>query len=154
MWVEVDVFRGRTYVNQQWGSAGVLVGDDGSDAELGEAVLDQLARPEVPVPLHGAPAGWHLFTENVAGVPAEQYRPEKRVRVWTAGGDWRVDAKPRDPDAPVRPVTAAEGPAGLGAAVRRELAAMEPRWPSTGCAVLLTTATGQFAVMPKVHASA
>ncbi|MFD0580633.1 hypothetical protein [Dactylosporangium darangshiense] len=153
MWAEIHVFRGRMYATGQWGfSAGVHVADGASDQVLGATVLEQLQqRSRPPLPIRSKePNPWHAFCERVAGVPVRQYRPEKRVRALRTDEGWQVDRRPGDMDAPVRIVDPADGLAALGAAVRRELASMEPRWPTVRRVMIMTAATGQVVVMPNV----
>lgn len=155
MWAEIHVFEGGLYVTQQWGSTGVRVDDDISDEELGQVVLDRLGSPALLglaalLPYRGR-TPWQIFCEDVAGVPVHRYRPEKRVRAFGSAGAWQVDAKPQGVDSPAREVPAAEGLRGLGAAVRRELALIAPRWPAIRRTVVMTAATRQLVVMPDVE---
>jgi hypothetical protein len=149
MWAEIHVFRGGTYVTQVWGSTGVRVDDHICDARLGEVIVEQLARPTAGA-RPGDRSAWQVFCEDVAGVTQQRFDPEKRVRALRVDGGWQVDAKPRDVQAPARFVDAAEGLSGLGAAVRRELASIEPRWPTVRRIVIMTTATRHLVVMPSV----
>ncbi len=149
VWAEIHVFRGRMYVTQVWGSTGVRVDDHISDARLGEVIVEQLGRPTGRA-RPGERSAWQVFCEDVAGVAQQRFDPEKRVRAFRIDGIWQVDAKPRDMRAPARLVDAAEGLSGLGAAVRRELASLEPRWPTIRRIVIMTTATRHLVVMPSI----
>jgi hypothetical protein len=160
VWAEIHVFQGRMYVTRQWGrSTGVRVDDGISDAGLGEVILAQLDRPDVPAFRFGRlrhwrkRTPWEIFCEDVVGVPDWRFRPEKRVRAFEIDGVWQVDAKPTIMEAPARVVAAGEGVRGLGAAVRRELASLDPRWPTVAQVIIMTTATHQLVVMPNIDSS-
>jgi hypothetical protein len=156
VWAEIHVFQGRMYVTQQWGSTGVRVDDGISDRKLGKVILEQLGRPAVATLRFGVPqrpgerTPWQTFCEDVVGVPVRRFRPEKRVRALKVAGGWQVDAKPHDVDAPAWAVAASEGPRGLGAAVRHELASIDPRWPMVRRVIITTAATHQLVVMPSI----
>ncbi|WP_238011834.1 hypothetical protein KZZ52_13425 [Dactylosporangium sp. AC04546] len=140
MWVEIHLFQGRMYVTGTWAfSGGVRVEDGVTARRLGELVAEQLHRP-------AEDGAWQGFCETVAGVTVRQFRPEKRVRAFTTGGAWQVDAKPQDPEAPAHPVADGD-PAALGSAVLRELAALDPRWPVVRRVLVTTMATGELYVM-------
>ncbi|GAA3208268.1 hypothetical protein [Dactylosporangium siamense] len=150
-WAEIHVFQGRTYVTGTWGSSGVRVADTVGVADLGllirhhEHLRTERRYPWSP-PVERTP--WDVFCEEVAGVATRRYRPEKRVRAYQVDRRWQVDAKPEDRDAPARAVPG--DLAALGAEVRRELALMQPRWPTLRQVVLLTTAARQLVVMPSI----
>ncbi|MET7396561.1 hypothetical protein ABZS66_24075 [Dactylosporangium sp. NPDC005572] len=136
MWVEIHVFQGRIYVTGTWAFSGGVRVEDGVPARrLGQLVAEQLHRP-------AGDGAWREFCETVAGVAVRKFRPEKRVRAYRSGGAWHVDAKPHDADAPTHTVAADE----LGAAVLRELAALDPRWPVVRRVEVTTMATGELYV--------
>src|SRR5438128_10521582 len=89
VWAEIHVFRGRMYVTQVWGSTGVRVDDDISDARLGGVIVEQLARP-IARARPGDRSAWQVFCEDVAGVAQQRFDPEKRVRAFRVDGNWRV----------------------------------------------------------------
>jgi hypothetical protein len=147
VWIEVHVFRGRTFVTRGWASTGVAVEDGISDERLGEVMLDLYERPPAG-PSGRERSPWQVFCEDVAGVTMRRYGPEKRVRAYTSDGMWNVVADSHDPDAEVRRVPAAT----LGATMRAYLDSLAPRWPTIRCVMVFTTATGRVVVMPLIDA--
>ncbi|MEU8664295.1 hypothetical protein [Actinoplanes philippinensis] len=130
-------------------TTGVHVGEELSDAELGEAILEFYGRPGVAEADRGE--AWRTFCADVAGVPVRRYRPEKSARVFREtddSGTWCVVAGYISDGIPVPVEPAVDFPQRLGAVVRRELAALAPHWPRVRSAVIMTTATGRWVVVP------
>jgi hypothetical protein len=153
VWIEVNVFRGRTFVTRGWASTGVAVADGVSDERLGAVMSALHARP--PAGAAGRDRSpWQVFCEDVAGVTMRRYGPEKRVRAYLSGGIWNLVADSHDPDAEVRRVPAADGPAALGATMRDYLESLAPRWPVARRVMIYTMATGRVVVMPNIDAGA
>ena len=155
MWTEIHVFEGRTYVTSTWGmSGGVAVADGISDAELGGIVaahvIYDVGTNEFSEAERRRKDAWCDFCTRVAGVPVARFRPEKRVRAYGTSRGWTVDRKPSDMDAPGTDVPRTAGLAGLGAAVRRELTALDPRWPAVRQVLVATSSVGKVAVFPLV----
>ncbi|HWS33123.1 MAG TPA: hypothetical protein VN408_10315 [Actinoplanes sp.] len=135
----VEVFRGRTMVTYGPDTNGVAVGDDVSDTGLGEVIIAVLRRT----------SGTGASCEEVAGVPPEEYRPEKSAWVEFDDGVWTVSTAPSfeevvlTPDGPVD-----DTPRRLGELVRRELDAARAWWPTVREAAVKTLADGRWLVVP------
>ncbi|WP_143133668.1 hypothetical protein [Actinoplanes philippinensis] len=130
-------------------TTGVHVGEELSDAELGAAILEFYGRPGIAEADRGE--AWRMFCTEVAGAPAGRYWPEKTARVFRETGDsgtWCVVAGHFSDRVPVPAEPAVDFPQRLGAVVRRELAALAPNWPRVRSAVIMTTATGRWVVVP------
>ena len=139
------------YATRGWASTGVAVEDGISGERLGAVMLALHAGPSVDTsPRERSP--WQVFCEDVVGVTMLRYGPEKRVRAYLSDGAWNVVADSHDPDAEVRRVPAADGPAALGAALLGYVESLAPRWPMVRRVMILTTATGRLVVMPNIGA--
>ncbi|GGN07788.1 hypothetical protein GCM10010109_16330 [Actinoplanes campanulatus] len=145
LWGEVEVYQGRMFVTQGRFTTGAHIADGASDEQLGQTILDVYAMPSEPWKNDRGP--WREFCANVVGIPADRYRPEKSARVFQRMEKWTFGTY-FDPDVSI-PGDAT--PAELGAFVRRELAALEPDWPTVRCAAIETSAAGGVVVMPAVR---
>lgn len=147
LWGEIEVFQGRMFVTRGRFTTGAHIADGASDEQLGQTILDVYAMPSEPWKNDRGP--WRDFCTNVVGIPADRYQPEKSARVFHSNGQWTFGTY-SDPDVSI-PGDATPGE--LGAFVRRELAALEPDWPTVRCAAMETSASGGLVVMPAVRSS-
>jgi hypothetical protein len=151
--VEFHEFRGLWFLTDQWASGG------SPPAELGSAVLScvekarQAQRPLV-IPAadfgsarRGEAGQWERFCSDVAGVPARDYRPEKRLVILADKQGLRWHDGRHSP--PRWTPLAANSPEEIGATLIAQLAAMAPSWPSAETA--LVTCNGDAVLVCRRH---
>lgn len=130
--IEFHEFGGRWFVTDRLGAGyGAPVKRPVKKADLGKAVLDRVESARSEWRTFVSPADeaehWEQFCVNEAGVPADQYRPEKRL-VILAGktGIQCHDARQSPPDWQPLP---GKSPRALGKALLQRIYELESAEP-------------------------
>ena len=127
--VEFHEFDGRWFVTDRWGSgSGAAVRRPIRKTELGKAVLERVgaARSEWRAFISVADdvENWARFCDTVAGVPADQYRPVKRLVILVGQAGMRCHDGRQSP--PAWQPLPGKSPRALGAALLKLMAQIEP----------------------------
>ncbi|MBO0822048.1 MAG: hypothetical protein J2P26_14515 [Nocardiopsaceae bacterium] len=130
--VEFHEFDGRWFVTDRWGSGyGISVPRPIRKTALGRKVLERVAAARSEWRSFITPADdaehWSQFCVREAGVPPEEYRPEKRlvILVGQAGIRCQDARKP----APAWEPLPARSPRALGAALMQRISQLDPAPP-------------------------
>lgn len=130
--VEFHEFGGRWFVTDRWGSgSGIAIKRPIRKSALGKAVLERVeaARSEWRTFVTEAEGAehWAEFCVSEAGVPGDQYQPEKRLVILAGKTEMRCcDARQSPPRWEPLP---AKSPRALGNALLKRIAALEAPSP-------------------------
>jgi hypothetical protein len=118
--VELHEFDGRWFITERWGSgSGTEIRRPVKKTALGKAVLERIgaARSEWRAFISAADdaENWARFCATVAGVPADQYRPDKRLVILVGQAGMRCHDGQQSP--PVWEPLPDKSPRALGAAL-------------------------------------